>query len=82
MISKIIRYIQHIKSKSFDDCSQLDISYMNTRFSDNYNTQPEEKLSITFSMDYLSLGMNNQQIYFKNLETQLIVIRLFIFIFY
>ena len=37
----------------FDDCSQLDISYMNTRFSDNYNTQPEEKLSITFSMDYL-----------------------------
>ena len=37
----------------FDECSQLDISYSNTRFNDNYNTQPEEKISFTFSMDYL-----------------------------
>jgi len=37
----------------FDECSQLDISYSNTRFNDNFNTQPEEKISFTFSMDYL-----------------------------
>ena len=37
----------------FDECSQLDISYSNTRFNDNFNTQPEEKISFTFNMDYL-----------------------------
>ena len=37
----------------FDECSQLDISYLNTRFNDNFNTQPEEKISFTFRMDYL-----------------------------
>ena len=37
----------------FDECSQLDISYSNTRFNDNFNTQPEEIISFTFNMDYL-----------------------------
>ena len=37
----------------FDECSQLDISYSNTRFNDHFNTQPEEKISFTFRMDYL-----------------------------
>ena len=37
----------------FDECSQLDIDYTNTRFNDNYNTTPEETISFTFSMDYL-----------------------------
>ena len=37
----------------FDDCSQLDISYSNTRFNDNFNTQPKETIGLTFSMDYL-----------------------------
>ena len=37
----------------FDECSQLDIGYSNTRFNDNFNTQPDEKISITFNMDYL-----------------------------
>ena len=37
----------------FDECSQLDISYSNIRFNDDFNTQPEEKISFTFSMDYL-----------------------------
>ena len=37
----------------FDECSQLDISYSNTRFNDNFNTQPEEIISFTFTMDYL-----------------------------
>ena len=32
----------------FDECSQLDITYSNTRFNDNYNTQPEEIISFTF----------------------------------
>ena len=41
------------KLSLFDDCSQLDISYFNTRFNDNFNTKPEEKINITFSMDYL-----------------------------
>ncbi len=36
-----------------DECSQLDISYSNTRFNDNYNTSPSETLSIRFAMDYL-----------------------------
>ena len=37
----------------FDDCSKLDITYTNTRYNDNFNTQPEETIGITFSMDYL-----------------------------
>ncbi len=37
----------------FDECSKLDVTYTNTRFNDNYNTTPEEKVSITFAMDYL-----------------------------
>ena len=41
------------KFSLYDECSQLDISYSNTRFNDNFNTQPEEIISITYSMDYL-----------------------------
>ena len=37
----------------FDECSQLDIKYSNVRYNDNYNTQPEEKISLSFTMDYL-----------------------------
>ncbi len=36
-----------------DECSNLNIKYSNTRFNDDYNTSPEEIISITFSMDYL-----------------------------
>ena len=59
-----------LKFSLFDECSQLDINYSNTRFNDNFNTKPEEKISFTFSMDYLGfLDMNNQLIYFlKNQE--------------
>ena len=42
-----------LKLSLFDECSKLDITYSNTRFNDNFNTQPEEKISFTFSMDYL-----------------------------
>ena len=37
----------------FDECSQLDLHYTNTRFNDDYNTKPQETFSLTFSMDYL-----------------------------
>ena len=37
----------------FDECSQLDLTYSNTRFNDNFNTQPEETIGIILSLDYL-----------------------------
>jgi len=46
-------YSSDIKISLFDECSKLDITYSNTRFNDNYNTKPEETVSIAFSMDYL-----------------------------
>ena len=46
-------YKSSIKLSLFDECSQLDINYSNIRFNDNFNTKPEEIISLTFSMDYL-----------------------------
>ena len=46
-------YKSTVQLSLFDDCSQLNISYSNTRFNDNFNTQPEEIISLTFIMDYL-----------------------------
>ena len=46
-------YQSLFKISIFDECSQLDINYSNTRFSDNFNTKPEERISLTFRMDYL-----------------------------
>ena len=46
-------YKSLLKISILDECSQFDISYSNTRFNDNYNTQPEEKISLTFIMDYI-----------------------------
>ena len=41
------------------------MSYTNVRFNDNFNTLPEEKIGLTFHMDYLGfLDMNNLQTYF------------------
>ena len=37
----------------FDECSQLNVAYTNTRFNDNFNTKPEEIISLSFRMDYL-----------------------------
>lgn len=36
-----------------DECSQLDLAYTNIRFNDNFNTKPEEKISLSYRMDYL-----------------------------
>ena len=44
---------QEIKISLFDECSKLDISYIDERFNDNYNTKPNETIKISFSMDYL-----------------------------
>ncbi len=46
-------YYDTFKLKVFDDCSELNIQYSNRRYNDNYNTTPEELLSINFRMDYL-----------------------------
>ena len=37
----------------FDECSKLNISYLDERYDDNYNTKPNETVSISFHMDYL-----------------------------
>ena len=44
---------QSIKLSIFDECSKLDISYIDQRFNDNYNTKPSETINISLSMDYL-----------------------------
>ena len=44
---------QSLKISLFDECSKLDISFVDERFNDNYNTQPSETISISFYMDYL-----------------------------
>ena len=44
---------QTVKISLFDDCSRLDISYIDERFNDNYNTKPNETIKISLSMDYL-----------------------------
>ena len=46
-------YSDSLKISLYDECSRLDLSYSNTRYNDNYNTTPEQKIGITFSMDYL-----------------------------
>ena len=44
---------QVIKLSLFDECSKLDISYIDERFNDNYNTKPSETINVSLSMDYL-----------------------------
>ncbi len=46
-------YESSLSMSVFDECSNLAVTYSDTRFNDNFNTQPEQKLSFTFSMDYL-----------------------------
>ena len=46
-------YKSSLQISLFDECSQLDLNYSNTRFNDNFNTQPEEIISLTFRMEYL-----------------------------
>ena len=55
-------YSEKFTLSLFDECSKLDISYSNTRFNDNFNTKPEEKISLMYQLEYLgflSKGENN-----------------------
>ena len=60
-------YKSTLKLSLFDECSQLDITYSNTRFNDNFNTTPEEIIGFTFSMDYLGFFGYKQstELFFK-----------------
>ena len=44
---------QSLNISLFDECSRLDISYVDERFNDNYNMIPSETISVSFHMDYL-----------------------------
>ncbi len=46
-------YSQSLNLNLSDECSELVITYKDVRFNDNYNTTPNETLSISFYMDYL-----------------------------
>ena len=46
-------YYDKLGLKVFDECSELTIEYTNRSYNDDYNTVPEEILSINFRMDYL-----------------------------
>ena len=39
-------YKSKIVFSIFDECSKLDLTYSNTRFNDNFNTQPGETISL------------------------------------
>jgi len=47
-------YSEKFTLSLFDECSKLDISYSNTRFNDNFNTKPEEKISLMYHLEYLN----------------------------
>ena len=66
---------QTIKLSLFDECSKLDISYIDKRFNDNYNTQPSETINISLSMDYLGfLDTNKKVMYFLKKQVILIMV--------
>jgi len=44
---------QTLKVSLLDECSRLEISYVDERFNDNYNTSPSKLIKISFYMDYL-----------------------------
>ena len=46
-------YSQSINLNLQDECSRLELRYSDSRFNDNYNTQPNETISINFYMDYI-----------------------------
>ena len=46
-------YSSNLTLSLFDECSRFNIQYSNSRFNDNFNTIPEEKIGLSFYMDYL-----------------------------
>ena len=53
-------YSQKFTLSIFDECSKLDLSYSNIRFNDNFNTKPEEKISLTYNFEYLGFFSENE----------------------
>ena len=53
-------YQSIFKLSLFDECSKLEITYTNSRFNDENNTKPEEKISLNFFMDYLGFFQYEQ----------------------
>ena len=45
-----------------DECSNLVISYENTKYNDLNNTQPSETITFRYQMDYLGFFSYNQNI--------------------
>ena len=57
-------YSQSINLNLQNECSRLELRYSDSRFNDNYNTQPNEAISINFYMDYIGfLDTNKKLIY-------------------
>ena len=52
---------QSLKISLFDECSKLDITFIDERFNDNYNTQPSETINISFYMDYLGFWVRAKE---------------------
>ena len=48
-------YEQSLFISFFDECSKFDITYVNSRFNDNFNTKPTETIRFELYMDYLGL---------------------------
>ena len=46
-------YQSSVKIILSDECSELELTYSNSRYNDNFNTQPTETIGITFRLDYL-----------------------------
>ena len=44
---------QSLTFNLFDECTNLELTYTQKKYNDNFNTIPEEKIGITFYMDYL-----------------------------
>ena len=53
-------YRNELTISVFDECSKFDISYSNSKFNDNNITKPEEKINLTYSMDYLGFFQYEQ----------------------
>ena len=64
-------YTQKYILNIFDDCSKLEIAYSNSRYNDNFNTQPSETISLSYYMDYLGFVGYEQStnLFFNKLGT-------------
>ena len=64
-------YKNEILIKFYDECSELSVGYEKTTFSDNFNTLPNETISLNFKMDYIGFFKyeQNANLFFKDNNT-------------